>query len=103
MYASEQDTPRIQRMRYEFRQKSLSFDLHNLVFVDESGVNLGMARLFARAFRGQRAVGHKPRNSGENISLLGALSLDGLIATMTIKGSVDTDVFLTYLTGVLIP
>lgn len=90
-------------MRYEFRQKLLSIDPRNLVFVDESGVNLGMARLFARATRGQRAVGHKPRNTGENVSLLGALSLDGLIATMSVKGSVNTDVFLTYLSHVLLP
>lgn len=103
MYASEQDTPRIARLRYEFRHWLLGVDPHNLVFVDESGVNLGMARLFARAMQGQRAVGHKPRNTGENISLLGALSLDGLIATMSVKGSVNTDVFLTYLTQVLLP
>lgn len=71
--------------------------------MDESGVNLGMARLFARALRGERAVGHKPRHAGENVSLLGALSLEGLIATMSVKGSVDTKVFLTYLTRVLLP
>lgn len=90
-------------MRYEFRHWLLSVDPRNLVFVDESGVNLGMARLFARAMRGQRAVGHKPRNTGENVSLLGALSLDGLIASMSVKGSVDTNVFLTYLSQVLLP
>jgi len=81
----------------------LEVDPHNLVFVDQSGVNLGMARLFARALRGERAVGHKPRNTGENVSLLGALSFDGLIASMSVKGSVDTKVFLCYLTNVLLP
>lgn len=103
MYASEQDTPRITNLRYEFRHWLLSVDPRNLVFVDESGVNLGMALLFARAMRGQRAVGHKPRNTGENVSLLGALSHQGLIASMSVKGSVDTNVFLTYLTQVLLP
>lgn len=103
MYASEQDTPRIAGLCYEFRHWLLSVAPRNLVFVDESGVNLGIASLFARAIQGQRAVGHKPRNTGENISLLGALSLDGLIATMSVKGSVNTDVFLTYLTQVLLP
>ena len=57
MYASEQDSPGIAKLRYEFRHWLLSIDPRNLVFVDESGVNLGMARLFARAVRGQRAVG----------------------------------------------
>lgn len=73
------------------------------VFVDESGVNVGMARLFARAIRGERAVGKMPRSKGENVSIIGALSLNGLIATMSVKGSVDTDVFLTYLNHVLLP
>ena len=36
-------------------------------------------------------------------SLIGALSVDGLIATMSVKGSVDRDVFLTYLNHVLLP
>lgn len=39
----------------------------------------------------------------ENVSLLGALSHQGLIASMSVKGSVDTNVFLTYLTQVLLP
>lgn len=90
-------------MRYEFRDWLLSVDPRNLVFVDESGVNIGMARLFARSGRGERAVGHQPRNTGENVSLVGALSLDGLIATMSVQGSVNTDVFLTYLYHVLLP
>ncbi len=86
IYASEQDTPRIARQRYEFRDWLLKVDPRNLVFVDESGVNLGMARLFARSVRGQRAVGHKPRNTGENVSPLGALSHQGLIATISAAG-----------------
>lgn len=73
------------------------------MFVDESGVNLGMARLFARSLRGERAVGHQPHNTGQNVSLIGALSLDGLIVTMTINGSVNTEVFMTYVTQILVP
>lgn len=45
MYASEQDPPRIQGMRYELRQKLLSIDPRNLVFVDQSGVNAGYGTL----------------------------------------------------------
>lgn len=73
------------------------------VFVDESGINLGMTRLFGRAVRGERAIGHKPRNTGQNVTLIGALSLNGLFAPMTAKGSTDTPVFHTYVTQVLVP
>lgn len=52
---------------------------------------------------GERAIGSIPRNKGGNVTLLGALSLDGLIASMTISGSTNTEVFLTYVTQVLVP
>uniref|UniRef100_A0A832H432 IS630 family transposase n=1 Tax=Oscillatoriales cyanobacterium SpSt-402 TaxID=2282168 RepID=A0A832H432_9CYAN len=77
--------------------------MRNLVFIDEAAIHLGMARLFARALRGERAVDAVPRNRGSNISLIGALSLEGLIASMTLKGSVDTSVFLSYVYDVLVP
>ncbi|MHC5722638.1 MAG: transposase [Nostoc sp.] len=35
--------------------------------------------------------------------MIGALSLDGLLAAMTVPGSTNTDVFLTYVTEILIP
>src|SRR4028119_692385 len=78
-------------------------DVRNLVFIDEAGVHLGMTRLWARAHQGQRAVDKVPRNRGTNVSLIGALSLDGLIASMTLNGSVDTLAFLSYVTEVLAP
>lgn len=99
--ASEQDSPRVCKMRFEYRDWVLGVDPGNLVFVDESGLNLGMTRINGRATRGQRLYDSCPRNQGHNISLIGALSLDGLIATMSIPGSVNTDVFLTYISEVL--
>lgn len=77
-------------------------DVRNLVFID-AGVDLSMVRLFARAFRGERAVDSVPRNRGTNVWLIGALSLDGLIASMTLNGSVDTAVCLSYVNEVLVP
>lgn len=62
-----------------------------------------MARLYGRSLKGERVHDVRPRNPGQNISLLGALSCDGLIATMSLRGSVNTDVFVTYLQEVLVP
>lgn len=67
-------------MRFEYRDWVLGVDPHNLVYVDESGLNLGMTRLYGRASSGQRLYHSCPRDRGQNISLIGALSLDGLIA-----------------------
>ncbi len=62
-----------------------------------------MSRLEARAVDGERAVGSVPGSKGGNVSLIGALNLDGLVAAMTVPGSTNTEVFLTYVTQVLVP
>ena len=90
-------------MRFEYRDWVLSIDPRNLVFIDESGINLGMTRLRGRAVRGERLYDSCPRNRGSNISLIGALSMDGLIATMSLPGSVNTEVFLAYVREILLP
>ncbi|MEH2158040.1 hypothetical protein [Nostoc sp.] len=52
--------------------------------------------MFARAVDGEPAVGSIPGSKGGNVSLVGALNLDGLIAAMTVPESINTEVFLTY-------
>jgi transposase len=74
-----------------------------LIFIDEAGVNIAMARPYARSLQGTRAHATKPCNKGKNITMLGALSLEGLTASMTIEGSTETDIFLTYVQEILCP
>jgi hypothetical protein len=75
----------------------------DLVFVDETGSNLAMARAYARAPRGQRAYATKPVNRGSRVTILGVVGLDGLVATMAVDGFTDGDVFLAFLHEVLVP
>jgi transposase len=72
-------------------------------FVDAAGVNLGMTRLYGRAPQGERVQGTVPLNYGTNITLLGALGVDGLQAVMTVEGAADAEVFRTYVQQVLGP
>jgi transposase len=102
-HASERDTPRIQQARQDYRQRIAALDLRRVKFVDESSVNLAMTRLFGRAPAGERVVGSVPRNYGPNVTMLGALSLQGLQAVMTVNGATDADVFRTYVKQVLGP
>jgi transposase len=50
-----------------------------------------------------RAFGSTPQNWGENITILSALSLQGMIASMIVPGSTNSDVFLAYIEQVLVP
>ena len=72
-------------------------------FIDETGVNLAMTRLYGRAPRGERAVGSVPFNHGQNVSIIGAMGTSGLEAVMTIEGAVNGEVFRVYVEKVLIP
>ena len=72
-------------------------------FIDESGMNLAMTRLFGRAPRGERVVDAVPQNYGSNVTMIGALSLQGLDAVMTVNGATDGDVFQAYVEQVLGP
>ena len=62
-----------------------------------------MARAYAWAPRGRRARATKPRNRGQAVTLIGALGVNGLVATMTVEGGTDGAVFRSYVEQVLVP
>lgn len=74
----------------------------DLVFIDESGITTQMVRRFARAQGGSRALGRAPVQY-KALTLLGALSLTGLRALMTIPAATDEAVFLAFIEQVLVP
>jgi hypothetical protein len=85
----------VKDLRFAHRLWSFTIDPRNLGFIDETVVHLGMTRLYGRAPIGERLYDtESPGDFGKNISLIGGISIDGLIATMSIVGSVNTDVFL---------
>ncbi len=101
MRASEQDDQA--QARLAFRERLEQVPPEDLVFLDESGVNRAMARLFARSKRGERAFGSVPDKRGKNVTLIGALSLEGVIAAMTVEMATTGEVFKAYLEQVLVP
>ena len=62
-----------------------------------------MTRLYARSLCGTRAFGSAPRNRGDNVSILGALTSRGTLEPMCVHGATDGAVFLTYLEKALLP
>jgi len=74
-----------------------------LIFIDESGVNLAMVRMYARALKGERARGERPQKRGKSISLLSALSLEKVMASSNIYGAVDGVTFEAFMITKLVP
>lgn len=62
-----------------------------------------MSRTAARAPRGARAVVVEPFETGGNISVIGALTLDGVRAPMMIEGAIDGQVLELYVQHFLAP
>jgi transposase len=73
------------------------------VFIDETGSHLAMARLYARAPRGQRAYARKPHDRGRVQTIIGALGLDGFVAALTFTGFLDKEAFEVFVRDVLVP
>ncbi len=90
-------------MREGWRTLAADFIASRLKFLDESGSNLALTRLYGRAAPGERVAEGVPQNYGENITMLATIGLDGLQAPMTVNGAVDGAVFLAYVREVLCP
>lgn len=89
--------------RAAFRAQVSLLESQRLIFIDETSTHTALTRRYARAPRGQRAYGRVPRNRGVNLSVIGALGLRGMIATMSVDGAVDTEIFNIFVTQVLVP
>ena len=102
--AAERDTERVRQARHDYQSRISQVPFERLTFVDESGVNpesssgqvLAMTRRYGRAPRGQRVPDGVPGAPGVNVTLIGALSLSGPTALMTIAGATTGDVFRAY-------
>ena len=87
--------------RVKWREQMKHLDASKVVVVDESGSNIALTPLYARAPEGQRAYGRVPRNRGKNTTLLASLSLDGIGASMIIEGAVNAVAFEAYVEHIL--
>jgi transposase len=89
--------------RAAWRDEVAALDPAAFVFVDETGANRGMTPTHARAPRGQRARGRAPAQRGTNVTLVAALSVEGIGAAMTLTGALDRAACEVYVREVLVP
>ena len=93
----------MKRLRAEFAARRVTCVWAQLKCGDGTGITLALTPRYGRAASGKRVVDPGPQNSGENLSFLAVLSLNGLSAPMSVEGAVDTAVFLAYVERVLSP
>lgn len=90
-------------MRGAFLEAIQGEDFTRFKFVDEAGVNLTYTRRYGRAMGGRRVRQSVPLHGGPNVTVVGALSVHGLQAVLTLDGALNQDSFAVYLDQVLGP
>ena len=95
--------PDVIQKRQIWNEKINEYDVNNLVFIDESGVNTNMVRLYGRAMRGNRSVDNTPLNTPKNTTILSSIRLNRETAYTTYQGGTTKDKFIDYLKNVLAP
>ena len=93
----------VEEKRKNWAKSSKSFEVEHLVFLDESGVNTDMTRLYGRAVGKARAEDHAPLNTPQTTTVLSSMRLDGSIAAVTYQSGTTGVRFVDYLKTTLLP
>lgn len=99
LIATEQDPT----ARAVWRAATTTIPPATLVFLDETSTQVTMTRTRGRARRGQRVVDRVPRNHGQNITCLSAISPTGIHAPCVFEGALDGPLFRQWLRDWLLP
>jgi transposase len=78
-------------------------DISNTYWLDETGVNCALTRLYGRAFSNERINEYVPVVRFERTSIISAMGLNGVIAPMVYKGTMDGAFFTAYVEQFLAP
>ena len=91
--AAEQQRADVARARRRWIREQGLLDPARLVFVDETGVNTHMVRLYGHAPRGVRLVDRVPFGNWETITFVAALRHDKMVAPMVVDGPMNGELF----------
>lgn len=90
-------------LRRDFLEALPGQDVARFKFVDETSVNLTYTRRYGRAPGGQRVDQPVPLRNGPNVTVIAALTAQGVEAVMELDGAVNAAAFAVYLDQVLGP
>lgn len=105
LIAAEQYRPDVVERRRNFTIAQRFVDPGSFVFLDESGAQSNMTRLYGRAPIGERCNDHTPHGHWKTTTLLSAMRLEGVIesATVIYDGPINRVTFEGYVEQYLTP
>jgi transposase len=102
--ASEQQRPDVARARENFFAEQLKdVPLKDVVVLDESYATTQFTRLRGRCRRDQRLVAAVPQGHWKTLTMLAAITIDGVLAAASIDAATDGEVFTLFIQDVLVP
>jgi transposase len=101
--AAEQDRPDVKQQRAQWWPRITRVNPRKLVFLDESGAQTNLTRLYARGPRGQRVCATAPAGHWQTTTMLSAIRHDRVAAAMVVHGPTDRLVFQGFLDWQLLP
>jgi len=93
----------VQESRENWTNDQGEMSASSLVFLDESSINIGMTRLYGRAFGEERLIDYVPDVRFDRLSILSSMRLDGTFVPLTYKGTLTGEFFLAYIKECLVP
>ena len=93
----------MKRKRSLFRKEVAELDVNRFKFLDESGVNLSLTRLYGRAAPDQRVVDSTPQPSGPQTTTLAVIGCTGITAPLVLSGAVNGTMFYGYIQQCVLP
>jgi transposase len=78
-------------------------DASRFVFLDETGLNTKMTRLYGRAPRGERLVAAVPHGHWRTTTFIAGLRQSGIIAPLVLDGPMTGAAFRAYVEQALVP
>ena len=89
--------------REKWKECLQHFNPDQLVFIDETGVNIDMTRLYGRSVGNTRIKDSAPINTPKRTGIVGAMRFDGTIRYRSFEGSITGKRFLNFLKQTLLP
>jgi transposase len=102
-YSSQATTERVQKLRGNYWEKIKDIEPKNLVFLEETGILLGLARTHSRSPSGTRVADIKPFYRGAKVTAIGAISINKVLALMTMNDSMNGAAFAVFIEKFLGP
>ena len=103
MFAKEQQREDVQQLRREWLEYITHIDANRLVFLDETGINIAMTRLYGRAPKGERIIEYVPDVRYKRLSVVSTLRVTGDTVPFVYSGTMNGNLFMQYIALCVVP